>query len=69
MGMDVNAENLFNRKRYFTPSEYTNQVYPGRTDQCLQHDSFQIPLIAMLRSLNKHIDELWLRQFHELLGQ
>jgi len=25
----LNAENLFNRKRYFTPSDYTNQVYPG----------------------------------------
>jgi iron complex outermembrane recepter protein len=26
---NLNAENLFNRKRYFTPSDYTNQVYPG----------------------------------------
>jgi iron complex outermembrane receptor protein len=25
----LNADNLFNRKRYFTPSDYTNQVYPG----------------------------------------
>jgi iron complex outermembrane receptor protein len=25
----LNAENLFNRERYFTPSDYTNQVYPG----------------------------------------
>jgi iron complex outermembrane receptor protein len=25
----VNAENLFNRKRYFTGSDYSNQVYPG----------------------------------------
>jgi len=25
----LNAENLFNRKRYFTPSDYSNQVYPG----------------------------------------
>jgi outer membrane receptor protein involved in Fe transport len=25
----VNAENLFNRERYFTPSDYSNQVYPG----------------------------------------
>src|SRR5262249_43954647 len=25
----VNAENLFNRQRYFLPSDYTNQVYPG----------------------------------------
>jgi iron complex outermembrane receptor protein len=25
----LNVENLFKRKRYFTPSDYTNQVYPG----------------------------------------
>jgi iron complex outermembrane receptor protein len=25
----LNAENLLNRERYFTPSDYTNQVYPG----------------------------------------
>jgi len=25
----LNVENLVNRKRYFTPSDYTNQVYPG----------------------------------------
>lgn len=25
----VNAENLFNRERYFTGSDYDNQVYPG----------------------------------------
>jgi iron complex outermembrane receptor protein len=25
----INAENLFNRQRYFLPSDYTNQVYPG----------------------------------------
>jgi iron complex outermembrane receptor protein len=25
----VNAENLFNRKRYFTGSDYADQVYPG----------------------------------------
>jgi iron complex outermembrane receptor protein len=25
----VNAENLFNRQRYFTGSDYSNQVYPG----------------------------------------
>jgi iron complex outermembrane receptor protein len=25
----LNAENLFNRKRYFTGSDYSNQVYPG----------------------------------------
>ena len=25
----LNADNLFNRKRYFTPSDYSNQVYPG----------------------------------------
>ena len=25
----VNAENLFNRKRYFTGSDYSNQIYPG----------------------------------------
>jgi len=25
----LNAEKLFNRERYFTPSDYTNQVYPG----------------------------------------
>ena len=25
----LNAENLFNRERYFTPSDYSNQVYPG----------------------------------------
>lgn len=27
--LTVNAENLFNRARYFTGSDYTNQVYPG----------------------------------------
>jgi outer membrane receptor protein involved in Fe transport len=27
--VNVNADNLFNRKSYFTPSDYTNQVYPG----------------------------------------
>jgi TonB-dependent siderophore receptor len=26
---NLNADNLFNRQRYFTPSDYTNQVYPG----------------------------------------
>jgi iron complex outermembrane receptor protein len=25
----INAENLLNRKRYFLPSDYSNQVYPG----------------------------------------
>jgi len=25
----VNAENLFNRQRYFLGSDYDNQVYPG----------------------------------------
>jgi iron complex outermembrane recepter protein len=25
----LNAENMLNRKSYFTPSDYTNQVYPG----------------------------------------
>jgi iron complex outermembrane recepter protein len=25
----MNAENLFNRRRYFTASDYDNQVYPG----------------------------------------
>jgi iron complex outermembrane recepter protein len=27
--LSLNAENLLNRERYFTPSDYTNQVYPG----------------------------------------
>ena len=27
--LSVNAENLFNRERYFLPSDYSNQVYPG----------------------------------------
>ena len=26
---NLNAENLFNRQRYFFPSDYSNQVYPG----------------------------------------
>jgi TonB-dependent siderophore receptor len=26
---NLNADNLLNRQRYFTPSDYTNQVYPG----------------------------------------
>jgi iron complex outermembrane recepter protein len=26
----LNAENLFNRNRYFLPAQYTNQVYPGQ---------------------------------------
>jgi iron complex outermembrane recepter protein len=26
----LNAENLFNRHRYFLPAQYTNQVYPGQ---------------------------------------
>jgi len=25
----INAENLFNRRRYFTASDYDNQIYPG----------------------------------------
>jgi iron complex outermembrane receptor protein len=25
----INAENVFNRKRYFTGSDYSNQIYPG----------------------------------------
>jgi len=25
----LNAENLFNRQRYFTGADYDNQVYPG----------------------------------------
>jgi iron complex outermembrane receptor protein len=26
----LNAENLFNRERYFTGSDYSSQVYPGQ---------------------------------------
>jgi len=26
----LNAENLFNRHRYFLPAQLTNQVYPGQ---------------------------------------
>ena len=26
---NVNVENLFNRERYFTGSDYSDQIYPG----------------------------------------